>query len=258
MRIIQAQCEVVYEGRCETFLPPAQRLVIMKDDDTVLVHANTGVKPINYMPKVTGIEHTYEPSHDDGAMLPTMVVSNAHERLHIRIHEIVRDDTYDFPEGTGGLEELQKRQSEDELQGWLADNFDTVFGRHGIGFVCREFETGKGPVDLLGVSQAGSIALIEVKRHAKLKDVYQVLRYKHATSEQYALLSAQGIEEFPAYSRKTTMETGTVQRQDAIMLPTEALREPRLFLVAERFTSGAEDECAKNGVTAIKTHALQG
>lgn len=257
MRIIQARCEVVYEGRCLTFLPPAERLVIMKDDDTVLVHGNTGVKPINYMPKVTGIEHTMERTNDDTGTLPTMVVTNLHESLHIRMYEVIRDDTYEFPEGTGGLGELQKRQSEDELQGWLADNFDTVFGGYGVSFVCREFETGKGPVDLLGVSrERGSIALIEVKRHAKLKDVYQVLRYKHATSEQYALLTAQGMDEFPAYSRKTAITTGSLPKQDAIMMPTSSLKEPMLFLVAERFTSGAETECEKNGVIAITTHAL--
>lgn len=259
MRIIQARCEVVYEGRCKTFLPPAERLIVMKDDDTVLVHGNTGVKPINYMPKVTNIEHTTETANDGMTSLQTMVVSNKHETLHIRIYEIVRDDTYEFPEGTGtgGLEELQKRQSEDELQGWLADNFDTVFGGYGVRFVCREFETGKGPVDLLGTSSKdGSIALIEVKRHAKLKDVYQVLRYKHATGEQYALLTAQGMDEFPAYSRKTSIATGSLPKQDAVMLPTSALRKPLLFLVAERFTSGADTECEKNGVIAITTHAL--
>lgn len=257
MRIIQAKCEVVYEGRCMTFLPPAERLIIMKDDDTVLVHGNTGVKPINYMPKVTGIEHTMERTNDSMAMLPTMVVSNLHESLHIRMYEVIRDDTYEFPEGTGGLDELQKRQSEDELQGWLADHFDTVFGGYGVSFVCREFETGKGPVDLLGMSSKDdSIALIEVKRHAKLKDVYQVLRYKHAAGEQYALLTAQGMDKFPAYSRKTSIATGSLPKQEAIMLPTQALKKPLLFLVAERFTSGADTECEKNGVIAITTHAL--
>ena len=257
MRIIQARCEVVYEGRCLTFLPPAERLVIMKDDDTVLVHGNTGVKPINYMPKVTGIEHTMERTNDGTGTLPTMVVTNLHESLHIRMYEVIRDDTYEFPEGTGGLGELQKRQSEDELQGWLADNFDTVFGGYGVSFVCREFETGKGPVDLLGTSSKdGSIALIEVKRHAKLKDVYQVLRYKHAAGEQYALLTAQGMDEFPAYSRKTSIATGSLSKQDAVMLPTSSLRKPLLFLVAECFTSGAETECEKNDVIAITTHAL--
>ena len=173
------------------------------------------------------------------------------------MYEVIRDDTYEFPEGTGGLGELQKRQSEDELQGWLADNFDTVFGGYGVSFVCREFETGKGPVDLLGTSSKdGSIALIEVKRHAKLKDVYQVLRYKHAAGEQYALLTAQGMDEFPAYSRKTSIATGSLSKQDAVMLPTSSLRKPLLFLVAECFTSGAETECEKNDVIAITTHAL--
>jgi hypothetical protein len=76
------------------------------------------------------------------------------------------------------------------------------------------------------------------------------------TQIAYSEERAQGMDEFPAYSRKTSIATGSLSKQDAVMLPTSSLRKPLLFLVAERFTSGAETECEKNDVIAITTHAL--
>lgn len=257
MRIIQAICEVVYQGRCKTFLPKSCRLIVIKDDDTVLIHANTGTKPINYMPKVQAISYATERSEDGTTELPTLLVSNAHEILRIRLYQIVADNTYDFPEDEGNISALEKHQSEDELQGWIVQHFHEEFDEHGVQFVCREFETGKGPVDLLGFSPAQQqIALIEVKRHAKLKDAYQVLRYKHAADEIYATLAAQGIDAFQAYSSKRTASIGIVDIEHSITLPAESLRHPMMFLLAETFTSGASEECEKNGIITIKTHAF--
>lgn len=259
MRIIQATCEVVYDGRCRTFLPRSRRLIMMKDDDTVLVHANVGTKPINYMPKVTDISYVTEQSEDGTRELPTMVVGNAHETLHIRLYDVIKEDTYDFPQDDGGIESLVKSRSEDDVQAWLVTHFEETFGKYGIDFVCREFETGKGPVDLLGVSDDGTrLALIEVKRHAKLKDAYQVLRYRHATGEMHAMLSAKGVTEYDAYSHRTTSgDIGHVPQDSPVTLDVGTLENPMMFLVAERFTSGAVSECEKNGIITVRTHAFE-
>jgi RecB family endonuclease NucS len=50
VRLIVANCEVVYTGRLATTLPPAARLLMFKTDGSVLVHADAGgYKPLNWI-----------------------------------------------------------------------------------------------------------------------------------------------------------------------------------------------------------------
>ena len=57
MRLIVARCEVAYSGRLSAFLPESTRLLILKDDGSVLVHADAGgYKPLNWMTPPTVIE----------------------------------------------------------------------------------------------------------------------------------------------------------------------------------------------------------
>lgn len=50
MRLIVARCEVRYTGRLEALLPEALRLIMIKSDGSVMVHADTGgYKPQNWM-----------------------------------------------------------------------------------------------------------------------------------------------------------------------------------------------------------------
>jgi RecB family endonuclease NucS len=50
MRLIVARCEVRYSGRLNAVLPQALRLLMLKADGSVMVHADTGgYKPSNWM-----------------------------------------------------------------------------------------------------------------------------------------------------------------------------------------------------------------
>jgi RecB family endonuclease NucS len=47
MRLLVARCEVRYTGRLSAFLPEATRLLLLKEDGSVLVHADAGgYKPL--------------------------------------------------------------------------------------------------------------------------------------------------------------------------------------------------------------------
>ena len=57
MRLIVASCEVTYSGRLSAYLPESTRLVMLKSDGSVLVHADAGgYKPLNWMTPPTVIE----------------------------------------------------------------------------------------------------------------------------------------------------------------------------------------------------------
>jgi RecB family endonuclease NucS len=254
MRVMQIDCEITYDGRCHTFLPRSQRLIIIKDDDTVLIHTNTKTKPINYMPNVRSISYSDDMSADGSAMLPTLNVSNLHETLKIGIYGTVAEAEFDF-NGLEGFDGLQKSDSEDELQMRLASGFDEVFAPYGLGFICGEFNTGKGPVDLLGYEiSSGQIALIEVKRKARRKDAYQVLRYRNGIAEKYAMAKSRGEDSFEAKPAKK-IDDGI--SDDPKELPVEAMSTPLLFLVSGEETKGVAEECAENGITYIVTDILK-
>jgi RecB family endonuclease NucS len=42
VRLIVARCEVRYSGRLDAVLPEALRLIMLKADGSVMVHADTG------------------------------------------------------------------------------------------------------------------------------------------------------------------------------------------------------------------------
>ncbi len=80
MRILIADCSVDYEGRLSAHLPEATRLIMVKADGCVAIHADGGAyKPLNWMNAPnTLIEE------DD-----RWIVTNPKgERLTITLHEI--------------------------------------------------------------------------------------------------------------------------------------------------------------------------
>jgi len=82
VRLIVADCEIHYSGRLSAFLPRARRLLVHKADGTLLVHADTGSKPLNWMtPPVTILEA------DDG----WTVLGPRSDRLDITIHEVLSE-----------------------------------------------------------------------------------------------------------------------------------------------------------------------
>ena len=68
MRLIIARCSVDYAGRLKTHLPKATRLIMIKADGTVLIHADSGTKALNWMPPGSrlAVEPVQESAGNDG------------------------------------------------------------------------------------------------------------------------------------------------------------------------------------------------
>ncbi len=133
MRLIVARCEVRYTGRLSTVLPEALRLLMLKSDGSVMVHADTGgYKPQNWMTPPTILEE------EDGLIVVRK--KGAEDRIEIRIAEVVSDVTHDMGEAAA----LEKEGVERELQELLADA-----PPEGLRLMRREWPTDIGPVDLM-------------------------------------------------------------------------------------------------------------
>jgi ketosteroid isomerase-like protein len=101
MRLLVARCSATYEGRLSSTLTSAVRLVMVKADGCVAIHADVGAyKPVNWMNAPNTVVE--EPSR--------WVVTNPKgERLTIDFEEIYEDVTYEMSEltsTTSGRENL--------------------------------------------------------------------------------------------------------------------------------------------------------
>src|SRR5437867_889417 len=111
VRLIVARCEVTYSGRLNAFLPESTRLLMLKDDGSVLVHADSGgYKPLNWMTPPTVVEE------EDGLIVVRKRAGKSEDRLEIRIAEVLSDTTHPLDEATG----LEKDGVERDLQEALA------------------------------------------------------------------------------------------------------------------------------------------
>lgn len=171
MRIIEADCEIEYEGRGATNRGRAVRLIMIKSDGSFLIHRDVGVKPLNYMTKVESMSEESYPDYD------VLTVIGKKDTLEVIIYRRIMDMMLDMPaDDSVSIVNGTERQ----LQEWLSreENWNAVFG-HGR-FTEREHRTTVGPVDLIGSDDDGTLIIVEVKRHAANNDVFQVLRYQDA------------------------------------------------------------------------------
>ena len=166
MRLIVARCEVRYTGRLTAVLPEALRLLMIKSDGSVMVHADTGgFKPQNWMTPPTVIEE------EEGRIVVRKRAGATEDRLDIRVVEVLSDVTHDMGEAAA----LEKEGMERELQELLADAPE----RCGEGFrlVRREWPTDIGPVDLMCRDAEDGWIAVEIKRVATIDAVEQLTRY---------------------------------------------------------------------------------
>lgn len=166
MRLIVARCEVTYTGRLTAYLPESTRLLMLKSDGSVLVHADAGgYKPLNWMTPPTAIVE------DGGLLVVTKRQGKIEDRLEIRLHEVLSDVAHDMGEAAA----LEKDGVEAHLQELLAER-PVALGEE-LRLVRREWPTGIGPVDLMCRDEEGDWVAVEVKRVATIEAVEQLTRY---------------------------------------------------------------------------------
>ena len=167
MRLVIARCSVDYVGRLSAHLPEANRLIMVKADGCVAIHADGGAyKPLNWMNAPNIITEV----HDD-TRHQWVVTNHKRETLTITLHEVIADSAHELGDDPG----LQKDGVEAHLQELLAASPDAI--EAGLRLVRREYPTAIGPVDLLCRDPDGTTVAIEVKRRGEIDGVEQLARY---------------------------------------------------------------------------------
>jgi len=163
VRLVIARCTVDYEGRLSAHLPEAVRLIMVKADGCVAIHADGGAyKPLNWMNSPNTLVE------GDGEWT---VRNSRGEQLAITLHDVLSDSDHPMGVDPG----LVKDGVEAHLQELLAADPSQVAS--GLELIRREHPTDIGPVDLLCRDPDGRTVAIEVKRRGDIDGVEQLSRY---------------------------------------------------------------------------------
>jgi endonuclease len=179
VRLVVARCTVDYRGRLDAHLPEAVRLVMVKADGCVAIHADGGAyKPLNWMNAPNTLT-----DHGDH-----WTVNNPKgEELTIRLLEVFADSLHEFGEDPG----LQKDGVEAHLQELLAASPHAI--EDGLTLVRREYPTAIGPIDLVCRDASGQVVAVEVKRRGEIDGVEQLARYIERLHLDSSLGSVRGV-----------------------------------------------------------------
>ncbi|MCF2531374.1 endonuclease NucS [Yinghuangia soli] len=209
MRLVIARCTVDYAGRLSAHLPSAQRLIMVKADGSVSIHADDrAYKPLNWMSPPCSLK-------EDGDTWT--VVNKAGEKLIITIEEKLHDSSHELGVDPG----LVKDGVEAHLQELLADRITTL--GDGWTLVRREYPTAIGPVDILCKDADGATVAVEIKRRGEIDGVEQLTRYLELLNRDPLLAPVKGI--FAAQEIKPQAKVLATDRGiGCVVLDYDALR----------------------------------
>ena len=184
MRLVVATCSVDYVGKLSAHLAMAKRLLLVKADGSVSVHADDrAYKPLNWMSPPCYLKSDTD---DDGAGTWT-VLNKTGDQLVITIESVHHDSSHQLGVDPG----LVKDGVEAHLQRLLADQVSTL--GQGWRLVRREFPTPIGPVDLMCRDATGACVAIEVKRRGEIEGVEQLTRYLDLLNRDALLAPVSGV-----------------------------------------------------------------
>jgi RecB family endonuclease NucS len=199
VRLVIARCQVDYAGRLTAHLPMAIRLILVKADGSVSIHADDrAYKPLNWMSP---------PCRLDAADAVWTVSNPAGERLVITIDEMLHDSEHELGVDPG----LVKDGVEAHLQELLAEHVETLGA--GWRLVRREYPTAIGPVDLLCRDDDGVTVAVEIKRRGEIDGVEQLTRYLELLNRDPLLAPVRGMfaaQEIRPQARTLARDRGIV------------------------------------------------
>jgi len=176
---VVARCSVDYVGRLTAHLPTATRLLLVKADGSVSIHADDrAYKPLNWMSPPCWLVQA------EGLW---RVQNKAGEQLIVTIEEVLHDSEHELGVDPG----LVKHGVEAHLQALLAEQVE-VLGA-GYTLIRREYPTPVGPVDLLCRDETGAVIAVEIKRRGEIDGVEQLTRYVDLLSRDPLLGKVGGV-----------------------------------------------------------------
>jgi RecB family endonuclease NucS len=184
MLTLVGECEIDYDGRASSHLPPGERLVVLKPDGTLLVHRDEQRKPVNWQPPGS----THSARVDGDRLIVESVRSSPHEEIEITFQTLVQASLLDLDDTSS----LELEGSEESLRQRILADPDLL--ETGFKAMATERETSAGAIDIYGQDTDGTPTVVELKRRRVGPDaVGQLNRYVEALERNRPGRSVRGI-----------------------------------------------------------------
>jgi len=183
--------EVFYEGRAASTLGLGERLLIIKQDGSLLVHRPTGYEPVNWMPLGSKIDVV---ERDDKLVIEARRIS-PEELLRITFHEIYAVHAFKLNDSA----EFAMYATEEDMK--RAILLEPSLIERGFKPIEDERRVSRsGFIDVFGVDSSGNLVVVEIKRrNATSEDIKQLVNYVKGIEKEFgkkprAIIAAPGIQ----------------------------------------------------------------
>lgn len=167
--LVIGSCRVDYEGRASSTLEWGERMTMVKQDGSVLVHRPTGYEPVNWQPPKCVVKVKL----NDSGMVLSASRSQPKENVSIEFQQISLTVTGNLADSG----EFALYVTEEQMKQAILTAPDLV--EAGLKPLQEEKSLGEaGFTDIFAEDKEGRLVVVEIKRNAASKDaVLQLERY---------------------------------------------------------------------------------
>ncbi|MFH1401110.1 MAG: endonuclease NucS [Nanoarchaeota archaeon] len=192
MIVLSSTCEIEYHGRAHSHLPEGDRVIMIKPDQTLIIHQPRGSAPVNYMKAKSSHLVVREPD--------AIYIRSANPKLKDYLNVRITDVHFFHCHRPKDERRIELFGNERDMSDYLFEHPEEV--EEGFVPLSREEHTRYGFIDLFGHDRNGNIIVVECKRyHADPAAVTQLRRYVERIKDAKGVLRVRGILCSPTVSQ---------------------------------------------------------
>ena len=166
--IVAGNCHVHYTGRAKSTLEPGERLLIIKEDGSLLVHRPTGYEPVNWQPAGSVFHVEIK---EDGLEVHG-IRQKPRESVRVTFNQILMVSSLNLQDSGDFL----LHASEDDMHRAILLKPELL--EEGFKPISWEKKVEPGFVDIYGEDKNGKLVIVEVKRKTASKEAaLQLAKY---------------------------------------------------------------------------------
>jgi RecB family endonuclease NucS len=166
--VVTGNCSVEYHGRASSTLEPGERILIVKDDGSILVHRSKGYEPVNWQPPGS----IFYTSSRNNVLTIKAVRRKPHESITVHFDSIYLLAVLSLVDRG----EFSLYASEEDMQ--RAILFQPSIIEEGLKLITYEKKVEPGFIDIYGIDAKGKMVVIEIKRKTAGKEAaLQLAKY---------------------------------------------------------------------------------
>ena len=166
--IIAGNCWVDYLGRASSTLEPGERILIIKEDGSALVHRSKGYEPVNWQPSGCLIHA----SKRKGVLVIKAIRQSPHEVLTVYFDQVYLVNVLNLIDNG----EFSLYASEVDMQKAILLRPSII--EEGFKPIMYEKKVEPGFIDVYGIDKKGRMVVVEIKRKTAGRDAaLQLAKY---------------------------------------------------------------------------------